>query len=135
MPASAAIGGVGKSGSPAPKSMTSSPAALRRLASAEMAIVADVSRCCRLGESPSLMAEWLRWLAPGTASCLSPSRKLASLSQYRRPLTIEARVKAERSRHLVLVTPPDVRRVEASVWDLIGPKTVVVCADHEQAAE
>lgn len=44
-------------------------------------------------------------------------------------------MKAERSRHLVLVTPPDVRRVEANVWDQIGPKTVVVCADHEQAAE
>jgi hypothetical protein len=44
-------------------------------------------------------------------------------------------VKAERSRHLVLVTPPDVRRVGATVWDLIGPKSLVVCADHEQAAE
>jgi len=46
-------------------------------------------------------------------------------------------VKAERSRHLVLVTPPDVRRVKggANVWDLIGPKSLVVCADHEQAAE
>jgi hypothetical protein len=44
-------------------------------------------------------------------------------------------VKAERSRHVVLVTPPDVRRVGANVWDLIGPKSLVVCADHEQAAE
>ena len=44
-------------------------------------------------------------------------------------------MKAERSRHLVLVTPPDVRRVGANVWDLIGPKSLVVCADHEQAAE
>ena len=44
-------------------------------------------------------------------------------------------MKAERSRHLVLVTPPDVSRVGANVWDLIGPKSVVVCADHEQAAE
>lgn len=44
-------------------------------------------------------------------------------------------MKAERSRHQVLVTPPDVRRVEANVWGLIGPKSVVVCADYEQAAE
>ncbi len=44
-------------------------------------------------------------------------------------------MKAERSRHLVLVTPPDVRRVGANVWDLVGPKSLVVCADHEQAAE
>src|SRR5437867_6823861 len=51
-PASAGIGGVGKSGSPAPRSMTSSPAALRRFASCEIAIVADVSRCCRLGDKP-----------------------------------------------------------------------------------
>src|SRR5213075_3042886 len=40
MPASAGIEGVGKSGSPAPRSMTSSPAALRRLASAEIATIA-----------------------------------------------------------------------------------------------
>jgi len=44
-------------------------------------------------------------------------------------------VKAERSRHLVLVTPPDVGRVGATLWDSVGPKSVVVCADHEQAAE
>ena len=44
-------------------------------------------------------------------------------------------MKAERSRHLVLVTPPDVCRVGANVWELIGPRSLVVCADHEQAAE
>jgi hypothetical protein len=44
-------------------------------------------------------------------------------------------VKAERSRHLVLVTPPDVERVGATLWDLIGPHSVVVCADYEQAAQ
>ena len=43
-------------------------------------------------------------------------------------------MKAERSRHLVLVTPPDVGRVGATVWDLVGPTSVVVCADHDQAA-
>src|SRR5882762_9943465 len=51
-PASDESAGVGKSGSPAPRSITSSPAALRRFASCEMAIVADVSRWCRLGERP-----------------------------------------------------------------------------------
>jgi len=44
-------------------------------------------------------------------------------------------VKAERSRHLVLVTPTAGGRVAANVWDLIGPTSVSVCADHEQAAE
>src|SRR2546428_10020977 len=51
-PASDGRDGVGKSGSPAPRSITSSPAALRRFASCEMAIVAEVSRWCRLGERP-----------------------------------------------------------------------------------
>src|SRR5882672_4401697 len=31
--------------------------------------------------------------------------------------------------------PPDVGRVGATVWDSVGPKTVVVCADHDQAAQ
>ena len=44
-------------------------------------------------------------------------------------------MKAERSRHLVLVTPPDVERVGATLWDLLGPQSVVVCADYEQAAQ
>jgi hypothetical protein len=54
-------------------------------------------------------------------------------------------VKAERSRHVVLVTVPEVGR-SAAVWDLVnpglapgvsqtGPGVVVICADHEQAAE
>ena len=44
-------------------------------------------------------------------------------------------MKAERSRHVVLVTPPDVGRVGSPVWDSLSPTSVVVCADHEQAAE
>ena len=44
-------------------------------------------------------------------------------------------MKAERSRHVVLVMPPDVSRVGSNVWDSLGPTSVVVCADHEQAAE
>jgi DbpA RNA binding domain len=61
------------------------------------------------------------------------------------PLTIEARVKAERSRHVVLVVPPDVTRVGV-FWDLLapgqrpgvsppGPGVVVVTGDHEAATE
>jgi hypothetical protein len=46
-------------------------------------------------------------------------------------------VKVERSRHVVLVTPPAVERVGAEVWDLLSPTSlvVVICADHEQAAQ
>jgi hypothetical protein len=52
-------------------------------------------------------------------------------------------VRVERSQHVVLVLPPAVDRV-GPVWDLPGlapgvsqpgPSVVVVCADHEQAAE
>ena len=54
-------------------------------------------------------------------------------------------MKAERSRHVVLVTPPDVGRA-GQVWaslapghgpgdHLPGPGIVVVCTDHEQATE
>jgi hypothetical protein len=43
-------------------------------------------------------------------------------------------VKVERSRHVVFVTPPAVERA-GDVWPLVGPNTVVVCADHEQAAQ
>ena len=46
-------------------------------------------------------------------------------------------MKVERSRHVVLVTPPAVERVGAEVWDLLSPTSlvVVICADHEQAAQ
>ncbi|MGH7671734.1 MAG: hypothetical protein ACREMC_02455, partial [Gemmatimonadales bacterium] len=43
-------------------------------------------------------------------------------------------MKVERSRHVVFVTPPAVERA-GDVWPLVGPNTVVVCADHEQAAQ
>ncbi|HET9383787.1 MAG TPA: DbpA RNA binding domain-containing protein [Gemmatimonadales bacterium] len=42
-------------------------------------------------------------------------------------MTIEARV-----RHVVLVTPPAVERA-GKAWELMDPRTVIVCADHEQA--
>jgi len=41
-------------------------------------------------------------------------------------------VKAERSRHVVLVSPPALERME-KVWELIDRNAIVVCADHEQA--
>ena len=41
-------------------------------------------------------------------------------------------MKAERSRHVVLVSPPAVERMER-VWELIDRNVIVVCADHEQA--
>src|SRR2546423_10254836 len=50
------------------------------------------------------------------------------------PLTIEVRVKVERSRHSVLVTPPAVERASA-VWEFVGANTVIICADHEQACQ
>ena len=43
-------------------------------------------------------------------------------------------MKVERSRHVVIVTPPAVERAGA-VWPLVGSNTVVVCADDEQAAQ
>ena len=43
-------------------------------------------------------------------------------------------MKVERSKHVVLVTPPAVERA-GELWPLVGPHTVVVCADHEQAAQ
>ena len=44
-------------------------------------------------------------------------------------------MKVERSRHIVLVTPPAVERA-TKVWELIGGENaVVVCADHEQASQ
>ena len=43
-------------------------------------------------------------------------------------------MKVERSRHVVLVTPPAVDRA-GKVWDLITPNTVVICADYEQATQ
>ena len=61
-------------------------------------------------------------------------------------MTIEVFVKAERSRHVVLLTVPEVGRVGTAVWDLVNPglppgvsqtapNVMVVCADHEQAAQ
>ncbi len=41
-------------------------------------------------------------------------------------------MKAERSRHVVLVSPPAVERME-KLWELIDRNAIVVCADHEQA--
>src|SRR5256884_8301668 len=158
-PASDGSAGVGKSGSPAPRSITSSPDALRRFASCEMAIVAEVSRWCRLGErpDPGVMGERIaprsmvgnrgddvtRLPLDGWHGTILPSD---------RPLTTEDRVTAadakaalERGRPVVLVRPPAVEQV-GDLWELlgplspghgpgVGPRVLVVCADDASAAE
>src|SRR5438128_1314431 len=157
-PASDGRDGVGKSGSPAPRSITSSPAALRRFASCEMAIVAEVSRWCRLGErpDPGVMGGRIARTGKGTQPepslrCLSLHHALPSLPTDR-PLTTEDRVteadaKAalERGRPVVLVRPPAVEQAR-DLWELlgplspghgpgVGPRVLVVCADDASAAE
>ncbi|MGH7528886.1 MAG: hypothetical protein ACREMN_00740, partial [Gemmatimonadales bacterium] len=42
-------------------------------------------------------------------------------------------MKPERSPHVVLVLPPAVERAGA-VWPFVDERTVLICADHEQAA-
>src|SRR6266550_4214840 len=157
-PASDGRDGVGKSGSPAPRSITSSPAALRRFASCEMAIVAEVSRWCRFGErpDPGVMGGRIARTGKGTQPepslrCLSLHHALPSLPTDR-PLTTEDRVteadaKAalERGRPVVLVRPPAVEQAR-DLWELlgppspghgpgVGPRVLVVCADDASAAE
>src|SRR2546425_915416 len=157
-PASDGRDGVGKSGSPAPRSITSSPAALRRFASCEMAIVADVSRWCRLGErpDPGVMGGRIARTGKGTQPepslrCLSLHHALPSLPTDR-PLTTEDRVteadaKAalERGRPVVLVRPPAVEQAR-DLWEVlgplspghgpgVGPRVLVVCADDASGAE
>src|SRR5256714_5774872 len=157
-PASDGRAGVGKSGSPAPRSITSSPAALRRFASCGSAIVAEVSRWCRLGErpDPGVMGGRIARTAKGTQPepsrrCLSLHHALPSLPTDR-PLTTEDRVteadaKAalERGRPVVLVRPPAVEQAR-DLWELlgplspghgpgVGPRVLVVCADDASAAE
>src|SRR6266480_3776331 len=126
-PASEGRAGVGKSGSPAPRSITSSPAALRRFASCEMAIVAEVSRWCRLGERPD----------PGVmGDRIAPRSKVGNrdyglplggwhgtILPADRPLTTEDRVTAadakvalERGRPVVLVRPPAVEQAR-DLWE------------------
>src|SRR5437899_629376 len=157
-PASDGRAGVGKSGSPAPRSITSSPAALRRFASCEMAIVAEVSRWCRLGERPDpgvmggrIARTGKRTQPEPSLRCLSLHHALPSLPTDR-PLTTEDRVteadaKAalERGRPVVLVRPPAVEQAR-DLWELlgplspghgpgVGPRVLVVCADDASAAE
>ena len=56
----------------------------------------------------------------------------STILQHESHLTIEARVKGERSRHTLFVVPPAVERV-GKAWELIDSRAVVVCADFEQA--
>src|SRR5438445_661272 len=124
-PASDGRDGVGKSGSPAPRSITSSPAALRRFASCEMAIVAEVSRWCRLGErpDPGVMGGRIARTAKGTQPepslrCLSLHHALPSLPTDR-PLTTEDRVTEADAKAVldtVLGETRDARRIVLS-WN------------------
>src|SRR3977135_1629121 len=153
-PASDGRDGVGKSGSPAPRSITSSPAALRRLASCEMAMVAEVSRCCRLGERPDPGVMGDRIARPGDGTqpgCIPAHQALPSLPTER-PLTTEDRVteadaKAalERGRPVGLGRPPAGGRGR-ELWERVGPpppgrgpgvgpRVLVLCADDTSAAE
>src|SRR6266550_3258569 len=158
-PASDGRAGVGKSGSPAPRSITSSPAALRRFASCEMAIVAEVSRWCRLGERPDPGVMGGR-IAPRSmvgnrgddVTRLPLDGWNGTILPSDRPLTTEDRVTAadakaalERGRPVVLVRPPAVEQV-GDLWELLGPPSpgqrpeagpavLVVCPDDMGAAE
>src|SRR3989442_980773 len=152
-PASDGRDGVGKSGSPAPRSITSSPAALRRFASCEMAIVAEVSRCCRLGEKPEAGLMGDRIATGSRATQPLPFRPPdRTIPQTSRPLTTEDRVTVadakaalDRGRPVVLVRPPAVEQA-AELWRLITPETpglgpgvglrvLIICADDASAAE
>src|SRR5467141_4657703 len=158
-PASDGSAGVGKSGSPAPRSITSSPAALRRFASCEMAVVADGSRWCRLGESPDpgVMGGTIAPLSMvgnrgNDVTRLPLDSWHGTILPADRPLTTEDRVteadaKAalERGRPVVLVRPPAVEQAR-DLWELlgplapghgpgVGPRVLVVCADDASAAQ
>src|SRR6266567_4564805 len=152
-PASDGRDGVGKSGSPAPRSITSSPAALRRFASCEMAIVAEVSRWCRLGERPDPGVMGGRIAPRGKVGNRLPLEGWhGTILPSDRPLTTEDRVTAaevkvalERGRPVVLVRPPAVEQAR-DLWELLpipgggprpgtSPAVLIVCADDAGAAE
>src|SRR5207237_1250922 len=115
-------------------SITSSPAALRRFASCEIAMVADVSRCCRLGDRPEAGGMRGR-IAPrgkvGNSGCelgdaRLPFRKVrGTILPLARPLTTEdgvtgadAKTALERGRPVVLVCPRPrrTRSICGSCW-------------------
>src|SRR5256714_2891285 len=164
-PASDGMDGVGKSGSPAPRSITSSPAALGRFASCEIAIVAEVSRCCRLGDRPDAgvmrgrIAPFGRGTQPGSprlkpGPCAAPlpfAGVRDTILPLARPLTTEdgvtgadAKTALERGRGVVLVCPPAPESAQ-QVWELlspipergsgVAPPVLIVCADDAAAAE
>src|SRR6266702_4054450 len=152
-PASDGSAGVGKSGSPAPRSITSSPAALRRFASCEIAIVAEVSRWCRLGErpDPGVMGDRIaprstvgnRLPLDGWHGTILPSDR--PLTTEDRVTVADAKAALERGRPVVLVRPPAVEQAR-DLWELlgplapahgpgVGPRVLVLCADDASAAE
>src|SRR3989454_7256201 len=123
-----------------------------------MAIVAEVSRWCGLGErpDPGVMGGRIARTGKGTQPepslrCLSLHHALPSLPSDR-PLTTEDRVTVadakaalERGRPVVLVRPPAVAQAR-DLWELlgplapahapgVGPRVLVSCADDASAAE
>src|SRR5947209_10550960 len=118
-----------------------------------MAIVAEVSRCCRLGEKPEagLMGDRIATgsRAPQPLPFRPPDR---TIPQTSRPLTTEDRVTVadakaalDRGRPVVLVRPPAVEQA-AELWGLITPETpglgpgvglraLIIYADDASAAE
>src|SRR3989441_12697637 len=95
-----------------------------------MAIVAEVSRCCRLGEKPEagLMGDRIATGSRATQPLpfRPPDRTIPRTS---RPSTTEDRVTVadakaalDRGRPVVLVRPPAVEQA-AELWGLITPET------------
>src|SRR5438093_3154711 len=88
MPACAAGIGVSKSGSPTPRSRTSSPAAFRRFASLLMATVSEALRCCTLSDRGSGINEsgtmgWMRLQesSPPDRRCQPPAQRRPGCSK------------------------------------------------------
>src|SRR5712691_760645 len=118
-----------------------------------MAMVADVSRCWRLGDRPDagLMDDTIARGGGGTQRVALPfPRWRGSITGRSRPLTTEVRVATleegraalERGRPVVLVTPPAPEQA-GDVWELVppgdapgvGPPVVVRCANETSALE
>src|ERR1043166_1811258 len=155
-PASDGIDGVGKSGSPAPRSITSSPAALRRFASCEIAMVADVSRCCRLGDRPEPGGMRGTIAARGEVGNCDHAVAFRRRARYHPagggPLTTEDRVTGAeakaapgRGRGVVLGCPPAPER-QPQLWEMgrplsaaegpaVRPRVLIGCGDDAAGAE
>src|SRR3989475_329827 len=133
-PASDGRDGVGKSGSPAPRSITSSPAALRRFASCEMAIVAEVSRWCRLGERPDPGVMGGRIARTGKGTQPEPSLRCLSL-HHAAGVGRTGRVLKERSVDMLAGAPKALAALLERAALKLDAVTSVVLAWPEALAE